>query len=46
MKPVTKEEIIRKKEELREVNSKMPKKILEAQNIKRIIAKKFNMLRK
>jgi len=27
MKPVTKDEILREKEELREVNSKMPKKV-------------------
>jgi len=34
-KPVTKDEIKREKEELREVNSKMPKKVLEAKNRKK-----------
>ena len=47
MKPVTKDEIMREKEELREVNSKMPKKILEAKNRKkRKIAKKMQKVKK
>jgi len=35
MKPVTKEEIQREKEELREINTKLPKKVLEAKNRKK-----------
>jgi len=47
IKPGTREEIMREKEELREVNSKMPKKVLEAKNRKkRKIAKQMQKVKK
>jgi len=45
-KPVTKEEIMKEKEELREINTKLPKKVLEAKNRKKMkIAKRMQKVK-